>query len=57
MTDGQHGMAPYHPRSGKPHDRLDAFAHRGIIAMHGALIAHRLFTPERTLLNPFPRIT
>jgi len=56
MADGQHGMTPQHTWAGKPHNRLDAFAHLGSIAMYGALVADRLFNPKRALFNPFLRI-
>ena len=41
-----------HARTGIAHDRLDAGAHFGVVAMHRALVANRLPIPEWTLGNP-----
>ena len=56
MADRQNGMPPDHPGAGIAHNHLDVPALFGLVAMHGALIAHRLPIPERALGNPLLRI-
>jgi len=56
MADRQDGMVPEHARSGIAHNRLNAGAHFGIVAMHRALVANRLSIPEWTPGNPLLRI-
>lgn len=56
MPYGKDRVAIEHSGTGIPHHTLDLLPHRGLVAMHGAVIAGGLLRAKRTTLKPTIRV-
>jgi hypothetical protein len=50
-------MFPHHPRTRKPHDRLDLRPPVFLVTVHRAFRARRFFLTESATLQPQPDVT